>query len=151
MGWCLDDAYGVAQDLLWSRSRDGTFASFAVDSVDAFQACYACVGGFVAQVPFPACLPCEAGTYKPQVSNDVSCLVCPGKHYSPSVAGSACEQCPANSTGGQANDASSDCTYDSGFTVPAGGPCGACAVGKFKPEQGDASCADCGPSAYWPE
>ena len=116
MGWCLDGEHGAAQYLLWSVSRDGSFASFAVDGVDASQACYVCGGGLIAQVPFPACLPCEAGTYKPQVSNAVSCLACAGKHYSASPAASACEQCPAHSTGGLQNDASSDCTCDAGFT-----------------------------------
>ena len=150
MGWCLDREYGEAQDLLWSVSRDGPFASFAVDSVNAYQACYVCGGGLIAQVPFPACLPCEAGTYKPQVSNDVSCLLCAGKSYSHSAAATACEQCPAHSTGGLQNNASSDCRCDAGFTGPAGGPCEACAAGKFKTSQGEASCADCGPGAYWP-
>ena len=153
MGWCIDNAHGPAQDLLWSASRDGTFASFAVDGVDASQACYLCGGGLIAQVAFPACLPCAAGTYKGQVSNDVSCLPCAGKHYSASPAASACTQCPAHSTGGLQNDASSDCTCDAGFTGRlhyTGRPCEACATGKFKASQGEASCADCGPSAYWP-
>ena len=96
------------------------------------------------------CLACEPGTYKAQVSNDVSCLECSEKHYSPSAAATECTQCPANSTGGFANDAASDCRCDAGFTGPAGGPCSACASGKFKAEPGEASCADCGPGAYWP-
>ncbi len=45
------------------------------------------------------------------------------------------------------------CVCDAGFTGRlhyTGGPCEACAAGKFKTSQGEASCADCGPSAYWP-
>jgi hypothetical protein len=78
------------------------------------------------------------------------CAPCSGRFFSHVAASSACERCPANVTGGFANDADIDCTCDAGFTGPAGGPCAACECGKYKASQGSAACADCGPAAFWP-
>ena len=98
----------------------------------------------------PACAACEPGYFKATTGNAQPCAACSDRFFSHVAAATACERCPANATGGFANDADIDCTCDLGFTGAAGGPCAACELGKYKTSQGSAACADCGPAAFWP-
>jgi hypothetical protein len=98
----------------------------------------------------PACAACAPGYFKAAGGNTLPCAACSDRFFSHVAAASACEPCPANTTGGFANDADIDCTCDPGFTGPAGGPCAACELGKYKAAHGSAACADCGPAAFWP-
>jgi hypothetical protein len=98
-----------------------------------------------------SCQACAPGTIKDDASSDAACTPCGGRTYTPYWAASECLACPANSTGhALSNDAESDCRCDPGFTGSDGGPCAACAPGKFKTVAGNQTCADCGPYAFWP-
>lgn len=93
-----------------------------------------------------ACVPCAAGSYWLQHT----CLPCSGAEYNPYVAATACLACPPNSYGGFSNTADIDCQCNRGFTGSAGGPCVACAAGKYKSELGSAACSNCSSGAYLP-
>jgi hypothetical protein len=97
-----------------------------------------------------ACSACSPGFAKAAASNAAFCAPCSGLLYSHGAASAVCQHCPAHSSGGHANDADVDCVCDAGFSGPDGGPCLACEVGKYKQQQGSASCLDCGPDAFWP-
>jgi hypothetical protein len=80
-----------------------------------------------------ACTACNAGQYKNQ-SGTAACNVCPIGLSSGigSTSSSVCNSNPCNA----------------GFTGPNGGPCIACATGKYKTTTGTAVCADCAAGRY---
>lgn len=54
-----------------------------------------------------------------------------------------CNVCPSNSNSAVQSTAVTACQCNAGFTGPDGGPCTACAAGKFKPLPGPAECETC--------
>jgi hypothetical protein len=76
------------------------------------------------------CLVCAGGTYKEAAADDEEdtelCNVCPYDSFSIAQSGRL-----------------ADCLCDPGFSGPDGGPCSACAPGKFKAANGSAACEDC--------
>ena len=76
------------------------------------------------------CLVCAGGTYKEAAADDEDdtelCNVCPDDSFSLAQSGRLV-----------------DCLCDPGFSGPDGGPCAACAPGKFKAANGSAACEDC--------
>ncbi len=113
-------------------------SSAASASVDAC----ACIAGyffFLTLLEKRVCLPCAVGSYKSAVGN-VNCTAC-WTGSSVSVGGSS-EQacCPADST---VSNEPLRCLCNPRYTGPADGPCGACAVGKYKNTTSTDACAEC--------
>ena len=91
-----------------------------------------------------ACL-CNAGFADDSAHE---CLVCAGGTYKEAAADDEedtepCDVCPYNSFSLPQSGRLADCLCDPGFSGPDGGPCVACAPGKFKAANGSAACQDC--------
>jgi hypothetical protein len=91
-----------------------------------------------------ACL-CNAGFAD---DSEHECLVCAGGTYKEAAADDEedtelCNECPDNSFSIAQSGRLADCLCDPGFSGPDGGPCIACAPGKFKAANGSAACEDC--------
>lgn len=96
-----------------------------------------------------ACL-CNAGFADDSAHQ---CLVCAGGTYKEAAADDArdtapCDVCPVDSFSLPRSGRLADCLCDPGFSGPDGGPCAACAPGKFKPANGSAACEDCPLHSY---
>lgn len=96
-----------------------------------------------------ACL-CNAGFADDSAHQ---CLVCAGGTYKEAAADDArdtepCDLCPVDSFSLPRSSRLDDCLCDPGFSGPDGGPCAACAPGKFKPANGSAACEDCPLHSY---
>jgi len=59
-----------------------------------------------------------------------------------------CARCPTHAVSEPGSDAVGDCVCAAGATGPDGQECAPCAAGKYKPGNGTAACADCGPGTY---
>jgi hypothetical protein len=91
-----------------------------------------------------ACL-CNAGFADDSAHE---CLVCAGGTYKEAAADDEedtepCDVCPEDSFSLPQSGRLADCLCDPGFSGPDGGPCVACAPGKFKAANGSAACQDC--------
>jgi hypothetical protein len=101
----------------------------------------------------PTCVACAAGKYK-SGTGDGACSDCGANTYSETVGATAentCQTCPAGSISPAGIDALGDCVAAvcaAGSTGPDGGPCTACAAGKFKADTGAATCTACGAGNY---
>lgn len=96
-----------------------------------------------------ACL-CNAGFADDSAHQ---CLVCAGGTYKGAAPDDArdtepCDVCPVHSFSLPRSGRLADCLCDPGFSGPDGGPCAACAPGKFKPANGSAACEDCPLHSY---
>ena len=81
---------------------------------------------------YTACVACGVGKYKNKtLSNDV-CTTCPANSYEPDFAAVAV----------------TNCTCNTGFDGAAGGPCTACAVGKYKNNNDTTPCVECPVDTY---
>lgn len=94
-----------------------------------------CVSGYtVDPLDGAACVGCAIGTYKPYAGQG------------------ACLQCPesTNTASGQQNTLDA-CLCNAGYTGENGGPCLACAEGKYKTTSGSMICEECGAHFNSPE
>jgi hypothetical protein len=124
------------------------------------------IGAFYAST----CIACVAGKYSAAIgaSTDSTCTGCGPASTVGAVLSNTCIDCGANSysavVGATGADTCTNCPSDSvspvgsialvacickiGFTGSNGGPCGACAAGKYKVITGDVACTDCGAGKY---
>jgi hypothetical protein len=96
------------------------------------------------------CDACSAGTYK-DVNGSAACLLCGRGKYSLEAARTSeasCITCNNNSFSKLGSDNVTRCLCNMGYTGPGGGPCEACAPGKFKPGNGSAACSLCSQGKY---
>ena len=92
------------------------------------------------------CDACSAGAYK-DVNGSAACVPCRRGKYSMEEAltsKASCITCPdVNSFSKLGSDNVTLCLCNMGYTGPGGGPCEACAEGKFKPGNGTEPCTQC--------
>ena len=92
------------------------------------------------------CSSCARGEYS--LAGAQHCSDCEIGKYSNDLAAPTCSACPANSTTEQTgNRYQSGCVCNPGYVGPNGGPCTACAAGKYRSE-GDNDCVDCEAGKY---
>ena len=106
-------------------------------------------GTYNSQLGRTACSNCSVGLYSATsgaVGNE-TCLSCPLGQWSPEGSPS-CNLCPANSRAGASSGFVSNCICDAGYTGPNGGPCSACAAGKYKTVTGTSACTNCTAGTY---
>jgi WD40 repeat protein len=117
------------------------FSSFGLP--DALAYLTPCQAGKYSAAGASVCSDCEAGKYSATAASTV-CTNCASGTYSGSTA-STCTSCPtlSNSLAGSTN-----CECIAGHTGSNGGPCTACAAGKYKSAVGTGTCADCGAGTY---
>ncbi|NBX18658.1 MAG: hypothetical protein EBR09_14990 [Proteobacteria bacterium] len=105
----------------------------------------------IAQVITNTHLCARVGVLTSSVISPISCTDCGAGKYSTAtgaLGASTCQSCPSNSLSATGSDAATDCECAAGFSGPAGGPCTACAAGKYKAADGSAACVDCGAGKY---
>ena len=95
------------------------------------------------------CQDCPAGTHLSieGSSSSLDCIECQAGQYSNSAL-TACNACPNNSNSFKTNTTLTACTCNSGWTGPDGGDCIACETGKYKIDQGNWPCNQCGSGKY---
>jgi hypothetical protein len=190
--WCRDGGHGPvylksnprpsspSHHTRWYGAEDyETFSDYAVDGVDASQACCVCgkvtvfagVGEFqsqsgVLQVEANSsvshllgtwtagytCLLCQPGSFSTNISSD-ACTACPADTYQPILganASSLCFACPAHSQSVEGSSNITHCLCNAGYTGTHGGPCSACVEGTYKSNNGSAFCTLCGAGTYSP-
>jgi len=129
-----------------------------------------CDSGFFTEnfgKPNVYCKTCGNGTYNTQL-NATACSKCAAGLYSTAIGAKTgevcqkctsgfsgegyaqCDACPPHATALIASAFITDCKCDPGYTGADGGTCYACAVGKFKPENGSRTCSDCPLDTYLP-
>jgi len=129
-----------------------------------------CNSGFFTEnfgEPTVFCKTCGNGTYNTQL-NATACSKCAAGLYSTAIGAKTgevcqkclsgfsgegyaqCDACPPHATALIASAFITDCKCDPGYTGDDGGTCYACAVGKFKPENGSRACYDCPLDTYLP-
>ena len=112
--------------------------------------CVACAVGKYKEVSGSAeCSNCSAGTYLNALGAifATNCTLCPADTYSFQGA-NLCTQCTGNSSSPEGSTLDSACKCNRGYTGKDGGPCEACAVGKYKQVSGSAECIDCSAGMY---
>jgi hypothetical protein len=77
------------------------------------------------------CVACVPGKYKDS-NGTAACTTCPAQSYEPDVAATLV----------------TNCTCNTGYDGADGGPCIACALGKYKATNGSTSCGDCAVHTY---
>ena len=190
--WCRDGGHGPvylksnprpsspSHHTRWYGAEDYvTFSDYAVDGVDASQACCVCgkvtvfagVGEFqsqsgVLQVEANSsvshllgtwtagytCLFCQPGSFSTNISSD-ACTACPADTYQPILganASSLCFACPPHSQSVEGSSNITHCLCNAGYTGTHGGPCSACVKGTYKINNSSASCTLCGAGTYSP-
>jgi len=129
-----------------------------------------CNSGFFTEnfgEPTVYCKTCGNGTYNTQL-NATACSKCAAGLYSTAIGAKTgevcqkclsgfsgegyaqCDACPPHATALVASAFITDCKCDPGYTGNDGDTCYACAVGKFKPENGSRDCYDCPLDTYLP-
>ena len=96
------------------------------------------------------CHPCEAGKFKTQPGN-AWCTSCMSGKYSDipgATAASSCNLCPPRSDSPSGSGRVSACRCNVGATGIDGGPCSACAAGKYKSFSGSGACINCPTGTY---
>jgi hypothetical protein len=92
------------------------------------------------------CVPGFAGLPSAEAK---SCVACPADTYTDQYNSSECMSCPEHSSHKQTQRSSvTSCECDPGYTGHDGGPCVACAAGKFKDEAGNSECRSCIANTY---
>ena len=92
------------------------------------------------------CVPGFAGL---PIDKPQNCLPCPSNSFANQYNSSECVHCPEHSSHNKTQQSSvKACLCNAGFSGPDGGPCVACAAGKYKSSVGDASCQNCSVNTY---
>jgi hypothetical protein len=127
--------------------------------------CTACAAGTYQNVTGQtACVDCDARAQSAAASTDIGACVCnagyrdveyggcaaclPGEYKEEVDETAACADCPADSHSPAASPAAEACLCNAGFDGPDGGPCAACATGKYKAGNGSAACAFCAADTF---
>jgi len=98
------------------------------------------------------CSPCEAGTYKGDIS-DAQCTACPRNHYCPEQSNQT-QPCPMHSLSGLMGQRIEDCLCTAGFySAYTTGlyACHACTPGTYGESAGQSSCTACPADTYNPD
>ena len=85
------------------------------------------------------CTECSAGTYS--TAGSAACQPCAAGKFARLPGSQQCTYCPQNAISGEGSTNVTQCQCQAGHVGPGGGPCLACAVGKYKSNHGD--CAAC--------
>jgi hypothetical protein len=120
-------------------------------------ACINCAAGTYADIAgSTTCKNCVAGTYLTTTGATAlaTCTNCINNTYSTSTSAttvSTCTACPVGTSSQAGSSSLANCVLPdcaAGSTGPTGGPCTACAAGKYKTATGSAACTDCGAGTY---
>eukprot|EP00961_Rhodomonas_salina_P216841 2929429-Rhodomonas_salina.1 len=111
--------------------------------------CVACEAGTYKSEPGPAdCSACGTGLFQ-ELPGQSACSSCDaGVYHSGTAAQAVCASCPQHSFSQQQSHLLRNCSCEPGFTGPDGGPCVACAPGKYKAGTGSMACAECAAGMY---
>lgn len=134
---CLECPSNTFKDLPGQQSCLPCLLYFESEAASTHQSDCLCSVGYGFTGLYDACVPCQAGTYKPTVGN--------AEH------GDDCTACPAHTFSGENSSLLGDCICNAGFrrdSLELG--CVACDLGEFKPEAGEAACGICPANTYNP-
>ena len=95
------------------------------------------------------CVACAAGAYKFTIGS-ASCSLCGRGTYSTSIAAvsdATCLDCPPHSYSGHGSNDINECSCNSGYIGPHGGPCLACPTGTYR-DATQVECQNCGAGKY---
>ena len=128
-----------------SPSEEYCYCEAGFAHVNGTERCALCSQGkYNAQLARTACSNCTVGLYAAGYGSKTvdSCLLCPAGKWSPEGSPD-CNMCPVNSAAPARSGLITNCICDANFTGPDGGPCAACAAGKFKAVNGSGACTPC--------
>ena len=113
----------------WRNSSGCVACPEKTDSVPGTSLC-PCNVGYTGPLGGP-CVACVAGKYK-DTNGTAACTTCPANSYEPDIAATAV----------------TNCTCNTGFEGGLGGPCTACALGKYKDNNESVPCVPCPEDTY---
>jgi len=135
---CVCNAgFGGANGALCTQCEAGTYESGDV--------CASCLPYSNSAAQSTSCV-CNAG-FMPGNAGQCVEIGCSENEYFSDLLG-RCENCPAFSTSPSHSTAASACVCNVGHTGADGGPCSACAAGKYKTTTGSVACTLCIPGKF---
>lgn len=126
-GPCVECESGKFKN--WRNSSECVTCPENSDSVPGTSLC-PCNVGYTGPLGGP-CVACVAGKYK-DTNGTAACTTCPANSYEPDVGATAV----------------TNCTCNTGFEGGLGGPCTACALGKYKDNNESVPCVPCPADTY---
>jgi hypothetical protein len=143
-GACGAGSFAAAGASACSACGAGTYSAAGAS------ACSACgAGTYSAAIGASACGACGAGSFA--AAGASACSACGAGTYSAAIGAtgdSACVACPALASSPAGSTVVASCLCAAGGTGPDGGPCAACAAGRYKTAAGSAACSACGAGKY---